>query len=192
MLGSEPVVEALGYPLHVECLGDSPRGIVDGDLLLFFKREAQAVEPLRQSLGALPLAVDEMSVARLLAQLALRPLPAERAAVLGREDDEVFVRVLGDLPFDLLPRGVVGQASARDALIGHEATLLRDGFEGERPAVHGDSRVGAAVVPAELFYEQPAKVERIQQSPDDGSVQWWQWFHVLPSSPRRLPSPSNR
>ena len=84
----------------------------------------------------------------------------------------MFVRVLGNLPLDLLPCGVVRQRlPASDALVGDEAALLGDRLEREGRLADDGGRVGAAVVPAELVYEQGAQVECLQQLPDGGSVQ---------------------
>ena len=91
--------------------------------------------------------------------------------VLGCEDDQVFVRGLGDLLIDLLPRDIVRQRlPTGDALIGDEAPLLGDGFERERRLAYHDGGVGAAVIPAELLHEQRTQIERLQQSPHGRSI----------------------
>ena len=169
----ETLVELLGDLLDVKGRAYPARDIDDGRVIFLVQREGKLLKLLYQRLARLAPMIDMLTRPVRLAWLTLHPLPIQRVPVMGGVHDEVFPHGFGNGLFDLLAGGVIGKCFRRilDVLVGNEAPLMGDGFEGKRPVADGDFRVAATVVPAKFFDEQEAKVEVLQIFSDLVSVE---------------------
>jgi len=86
----------------------------------------------------------------------------------------MFVGGFGGLVLYFAPDPMVGQPLPRwsETDVGDHAAFLRQGFQGDHPAVEDNVEPGIVMVPAEFLYEQQAEIKSLEQLSDADGIQF--------------------
>ncbi|NLF73637.1 MAG: hypothetical protein GX575_31750 [Candidatus Anammoximicrobium sp.] len=160
VFGLEPVVESFGDTVHVERRSCSASHVDNRQILLFFQREFDGGQLLDQRFTGLRAVVGVFTAGGGPAHFAFHPLPHLSVPSRVGEDQNVFVNRARDLPFDLPPRGVVGQhrGIGGGAIVGHHPSLGGNCGQGIFPALDRDTQFTGVVVPTKLLRKEPDEI----------------------------------
>src|ERR1700730_12318302 len=108
MLLLELIVEPLGDALHIKSGACTSGHICQGKRVLLVEREGNGFELLEESVPRLRRMKGVLAASQGFTRLASHPLPDLRCVAWVGEYDQLLVRGLGNLTFDLSALGVIG------------------------------------------------------------------------------------
>ena len=149
-------VEPFGDALHVKSGAGATSHIVQHEGFFFGEREGDDFKFLDQRVASLRLVKCVFAAGGRFARLAFHPLPDLRGLCGVGENNQMFMRGLGDLLLNFAANGVFRQTPARRRWTAqsHHAALLGDGLKFLRLAVELNFERGFVGVPAKFLAEQ--------------------------------------
>ena len=167
-------VEPFGDALHVKSGAGATGHIVQHECFFLGEREGDDFKFLDQRVAGLRLVKCVLAAGGRFARLAFHPLPDLRGLRGVGENNQVFMRGLGDLLLNFAANGVFRQTPARrrGATQSDHAALLGDGLKFLRLTVELDFERGVVSVPAEFFAEQRGKIKFLEELANAIDVEW--------------------